>query len=58
MSEVPDPGEYHCDAVIVRRLDDFGVPHRAAGLDHCCGPGFDRDKKAVGERKECVGSDH
>ena len=33
VAEMPDAGKYHGDALLVRRGDDFGVAHAAAGLD-------------------------
>src|SRR5512145_723530 len=39
VAEVAHAGEYHCDPVLVRRGDDLGVAHAAAGLDHRAGAG-------------------
>src|SRR3989337_1421710 len=55
VSEVPDAGEEHGDVVLVCRLDDFLVAHRAARLDHRGGAGFHRFKQPVGERKKRIG---
>ena len=42
MPEMPRPGEHHRDVVLVGGLDHLVVAHRAAGLDHRGGAGFDR----------------
>jgi hypothetical protein len=54
MPEMPHAREHHGDAMLVRSLDDFLVAHRAAGLDHGCGAGFDAGQHAVGEREERI----
>src|SRR5208282_3830337 len=56
MAEMPHAGEDHGEIMLVRRGDDFGVAHRAAGLDQ----GRDAQGRgrvdAIAERKECVRS--
>ncbi len=44
--------------MVVGGLDHLVVAHRAAGLDHRGGAGFDRHQQAIGEGEEGVGSDH
>ena len=58
MPEMPRAGEHHGDAVIVGGLDHLVVAHRATGLNHGGGAGFDRHQEAIGEREEGVGGDH
>ena len=54
MPEMPDAGEDHGDAVIVRGLDDVVVAHRTARLNHRRRAGLDCHEKSVREWEECV----
>jgi len=55
---LPRAGEHHGDAVLVGGLDHLVVAHRATGLDHRGGAGFDRDQQSIGKREEGVGRHH
>ena len=54
MPEMPDAGEHHGDAVLVGRLDDVLVAHRAARLNDRGGAGLDAGEHPVGEWEERV----
>ena len=43
--EMPHAGKHHGDVVLVGGLDHLVVAHRAAGLDHRGGAGFDRHQQ-------------
>ena len=51
---MPPPGKDHRQPVLVGGGDDFGVPHRAAGLDDGGGAGGRDGVEAVAEREERV----
>ena len=55
--EVPDAGEDHRDAALVRGGDDLVVAHAAARLDHRGGAVVGDDVEAVAEREERIGRD-
>ena len=52
MPEMPHAGEHHGDAVLVGGRDHLVVAHRAAGLDHRGGAGFDRDQSPSAKGKK------
>src|SRR5512134_1311940 len=52
--EVPDAGEHHGDAVLVRGGDDFVVAEAPPWLDDCAGPRLRRHVHAIAEREEGV----
>src|SRR5689334_19381672 len=56
MSEMPDAGEHHCEAVFVTGGDRLAVALRAAGLDDRRHAGRGSGVDVVPEREERVGS--
>ncbi len=56
MPEVAHAGEDHGNAMLVGSGDDFGVAHRATGLDDRSGAGGDGGEKTIGEGIEGLGS--
>ena len=58
MAKMACTSDNHGKAMFVGGRNDFLVPHRATGLNHCLGAGFGQDIDAVAEREECIGSNH
>ena len=54
MAEMPHPRKHHREALLIRRLDDFFIPYRAARLYDAAGAGGGRREHAVGEGEKGV----
>jgi hypothetical protein len=54
--EVADPRENHGNIVLIGRVDDFGIPHGAAGLDNGSDSIACSGEQTVREREKCVRS--
>ena len=54
MPKMPEAGEHHGQILLVRSGNDFGIAHRAAGLDHRRGAGLGQHVEAVAEGEEGI----
>ena len=57
MAEVAHAGKHHRHAALIRRVDDFLVAHRAAGLDDAAGACVHHHVQAVAEGEEGIAGD-
>jgi hypothetical protein len=58
VAEVAEAGEYHGQVLLVGGGNDFGIAHRAAGLDHRGSAGLGQHVEAIAEGEEGVRSGH
>ncbi len=56
--ELPLSSENHCDTMLVRGRDDFGIADGAPGMHDGADPGFGRLVHAVAEGEEGVRAEH